>query len=102
MVRDGLSHAKKALQALAERSEIDPAARDHLAAIGAALEEAETRLQALEAVVEELAVGAQLKHVRGSNSLVPNLLGTSKAAPRPSFSDGLNPSRRLDDAARSG
>jgi hypothetical protein len=60
-----LRDAKKALQELAKRGDLDASIKKHLIEIADAVGESEERLKALEAVVQELAVGAKLKSLRG-------------------------------------
>ena len=81
MFFDDLTGAKKSLQQLGNRAGLDASAKKHLAKIADALGQAEERLKALEAVVEELAVGAKLKTIRGpraNSNYVAKLLGRDR------------------------
>jgi ABC-type Fe3+-hydroxamate transport system substrate-binding protein len=81
MFFDDLTGAKKSVQQLGKRAGLDASAKKHLAKIADAFGQAEERLKALEAVVEELAVGAKLKTVRGpraNSNYVAKLLGRDR------------------------
>ena len=86
-----LMEAKKALQELGKRADLDAIAKTKLTVIANALGEAEQRLKALEEVVEELAAGAKLETVRGtmaSSHFVAKLLGD--IGPNQSLQSPLN------------
>src|SRR4030095_4730617 len=94
MFFDDLAGAKKAVQQLGNRAGLDASAKKHLAKIADALGQAEERLKALEAVVEELAVAAKLKTVRGpraNSNYVAKLLGRDRTCLQSSAPKSIEP-----------
>ena len=84
MAFDSLTQARDSVESMRQRIDVDPSAKQQLKAIADALGEAEGRLQALEAVVTELAVRAKIKQARavglGANSIyLQKLLGALRA-----------------------